>query len=231
MITAPSELLKKVNTPEELKREMIPYQAELLAAQLDVRLYPFLPYQYPSASKEVVEQILKEDPRRIDIAMEFIKANKGRGFEFPRNIIELSNQLLLLMQELYETEDELGKTLDIKVRRRKYLTLMLGNVYLFPKVKFKTNYSNPFKNRNCDVFVTAPFYPKEFGRYSEDIITVINRKADVGRLSKIQINVIRFLNRLVSRQHGVIFKDPKKWPGNGVWVPERRRRQTTFTSS
>ena len=100
------------------------------------------------------------------------------------------------------------------------LSISPGSISVHPE-DFE-QYTGPGNDRrNCFGIVTNPFYPKSFGRYTDDIQIVMSRMKDFTVLSSEQRRKVREKCNSVYKAHGVKINDVEedKQP-DGVWIPE-----------
>lgn len=217
--TLPSSLLERCSTLLQLKAEIVPYQAEILAAEIDYRLDPFMPYQITQYSKEVLQPIFEKTQYKFATANLVSKVIGGHGFSL-KNMSDVAMwlQVMMLHAMMHGVKNPHFYFDDDKALR--YLTIAPGSIIFHPEDYEEI--TGPGKNnRNCFGVVLNPFYPKEFGRYSETIQIVISRMSDFTSLPVEQRRKIRYKCNLVYQQHGVKIDnlEEDKQP-EGVWIPE-----------
>ncbi len=215
----PESLKANCSSNEELKVMILPYQAEILAGELEYRLDPFLPYQMRKHTKEELKPVFKKELYKFATAHTLSELLKK--LEFPlNNTADIASWVLSCMfggvlegkrnTHLFIADDE-GNNL---------LTIAPGSIHFYPENY--EEYTGPGKaNRNCFGVVMSPFYPEAFGRYSDDIQIVMSRMKDFTALPSEQRRKIREKSNQIYRDHGVRIDDIEedKQP-EGVWIPD-----------
>lgn len=214
-----------------LRSWMVPFQSEVLAGELDFRLAPLLPYQFKSADAAHVREVHKKDPYRLWIAYaltEAIDASVGMTPTCAGDIASwieqrfrdghakrLTNPNIQIMGSVSGVEDTCP--------RFHLFTISPSAVEFLHETQ--TGSLDPSVNRNCFSIVKAPWYPKEFGRYSDGVEVVVTRKADVNALSESAVRAIRASSNKVLKRAGVKVQDVEcDQQETGVWVPKFKYR-------
>lgn len=216
----PDSLLKRCSSLEDLRIFIVPFQAEILAAELDYRLYPFLPYQRKMfEDKEELRSIFEKEQYKFGGAHFLTKAVESCSmqvesvYDLKEWIITLTTYQLLrgVYNPSIHIDDGSGNV---------YLSINLGSVTFHPE-DFESIVGEGNDCRNCFGIVTSPFYPKPFGRYSEDVTVVMSRMKDFTALSSEDRRKVRYKSNSVYANHGVKIDDlyEDKQP-DGLWIPE-----------
>ena len=213
----PESLFQKCSSIEELKIQALPYQTEVLAAELDYRLDPFLPYQIRGKGKEELEALFKQ--MRYKFAAAHLLSNSMHSFGVPaKSVIDIAAWIQSVM--IYGLLNGLGQMIRIKDDQGTvYLSISLGSATFHPE-DYPQIMGEGNDCRNVFGIVTCPFYPESFGRYSKDIVIVMSRVKDFTELESKHRRNIRYKANSVHQQHGVVIKDlyEDKQP-DGVWIP------------
>lgn len=210
-------LREGVSALPELKLKIVPYQCALLAAELDYRLDPFLPYQAFDGRKASGPE---DGFMRLTIAQALTKAMLSTGGAAPASARDIAAWLRSAMlprlrrgekSPLLVIQDTLGKPTPV-------LRINLGNVAV-PHT-YIDRLTDPDLNRNLFGLVKCPFYPEGFGRFSRDVEIVLSREAHFISVPMDARRQIRRSSNQVLRHAGVAIADLAEDKQNlGLWVP------------
>lgn len=229
-ITMPEEFHARCKTIKDIKREILPYQCDILALQLDLRLYPFLNYQY---TEEATDKLDQSVPARVYyhkkvIARLLQQVLSEEKLEDPKNATDLSLSLYKLFR-LYSANITCPAI--VLPGRNPGDSDETDLVRLFAyTADFLYEYDSefcwdPLRNQNLYGFVTCPFYPKEFGRYSETIQMIFTRESDNTRIGEEERKILRTQSNTILRNAGIHVpldenEEETYVPEGGVWIPK-----------
>ena len=214
----PDNVLLGASKNDHLVRALLPYQAELCAAELDCRLYPLLSYHYRTTSitpgdlmdilfenpvlatvSFLVDQVIRDIAETdiggmYDVAQlikNFFEKLIDQGMKFPRLVIFYP-----------ETEVE---------------AVVISNSGIVFSVEREPQHQQG--NQNCFCVVKTPFYPTSFGRYSSNVEIVFSREADFVKLSDEARGKIRHQSNSVLKEHvvDIVDLDKDKVECSGLW--------------
>lgn len=218
----PRLVLRSCVNNEDVRKRVMPFQAELIAAEADWRLRPFLPYQILEYGKGSADKLISLAPWRAVAGGMLLQMMTKDGVRAPKNVVEMSiwieanfefalqHGMKVPHLYLWQPTPEGGR-IDIVTITPSSLVLHADRVHM----------EDPHLNRNCFSIVKTPFYPKGFGRYSEDIEIVLSREADFAKLSPKVRKQIRTRSNEVLQAHGVKVTDLEgDKQETGVWIPE-----------
>lgn len=228
--TMAEEFRAKCHNVEELKHELLSYQCDLLALQLDMRLYPFLSYQL---TEKTIQELDQETPAYVHFSKGVITrliqtTFSEDGFGEPKDIFELSDILYTTFKKQFDS----GMTNPTIIPNRTPGTTAEDDVVrLFPftadfMYEYEVEFCNdPLRNQNLFCLVLCPFYPKEFGRYHKDIQMVFTRESDNTQVSEDERGILRTQSNTLLRNAGIDVpwdEDGKEVysPEGGVWIPD-----------
>lgn len=187
----------------DLKPVILPYQAEIIAADLDDQCFPYLSHQ--DEARRALEEMnirLPFDKKPADALRRYF------GRRAPKTLAELS----VLLQKLFEANE--GTVFEVREPK------------LFGKGKLLIHFDRSTLSvagelpKSTFEIVKSPFYPKEFGRYSERVEIVLTRHLDVARLSdEVRFRIRRQANA-VHATHGAPIKNMDVQQPAGLWIPE-----------
>ncbi len=221
----PSTLLSQCSSNEELKPLLLPYQTEIVAGEMDYRLAPMLPYQLREIDREAFLKMLPSmqygQKARLQIALEL--AGIARGLDIDLNSVsDLSNWMFVVFSGLIlEGAENPNFTIMFETDTKEIVSLALissGNsIFITDRYPSVTDASS---NKNCFTVVKTPFYPKGFGRYSENVELVLTREAHFASVPLESRQKIRAASNTVLKQGGVVISDvfEDKQP-DGLWIP------------
>ena len=198
-LTLPASIVVGCTSNEELRPRLLPYQSEVIAADLDDQLFPLLPHQ--EAARAVLEVLGLRLPFDESVAK---LLRRGWGEHPPLSISDLAVWVLhraeMTEGNFIAFRDGLGE-----------LALVFSESGLSVRGEAaKSSFG----------IVKTPFYPKAFGRYSERVEIAINRHVDVRRLPvEVQRRIRRQANEVYAA-HGVRIEnlDETQQP-TGLWIP------------
>jgi len=224
-------LWQECKTIFALRRPLVPFQSEILATELELRLTPFLPYQIYSAPKHCIDETQRADPARLWTAhaLAGVMATTSEG-ALPRSVDDVASWLEKVfvsgMARGQKNPNVLivGPYGSVDSDRRHHLLTISPSIAEFTADTL-LNPADPTLNRNTFSIVKCPFYPKAFGRYSENVEIVVTRKADVAVLSDKTAVAIRTQANKVHKRHGVRIRSlANDKQETGLWVPQYRLR-------
>jgi len=218
----PKGAFKDCISTKMLREAIVPYQAELIAGELEYRLNPFLSHQWKGRTQEEVLKFATLLPVQFAASVGLMDALRFGGVPQPKGLTELATWFEVMLGETMKTslhtpqlkmfaEDDAGE-------KHTVLTISPSSVVVHAE---RRHLNDPASNKNCFGVVKGPFYPKAFGRYSEDVEIVVSREADFGALSSETRRMIRHRSNEVLQAHGVHIPDlDETKQETGVWVPE-----------
>lgn len=213
LITLPKSLLAESQSLYDLRTNIIPYQSEMVAAQLSVRLYPFFLHHKGWELPEVDNTTVY-----AEIARCLHTSFKEYKYEIPESTADLAD---IMQKELTSRRlDEFNPGFRVSLREKGILAKVTRaglKIYGEDKEEVKRD---PLKNRNCFSIVTTPFYKKEFARYSDDIKLVATRIADIYNVEESFFWKIRKANAKFLKEYGfeIGLREKQAMP-EGLWVP------------
>lgn len=217
--TLPPSLLAECSSLKQLRAHIVPYQSEIIAAELDYRLRPFMAYQMVGRTKEELFPEFEKNTYKFITAhlLQQVMLSQGYQTEGISGLAEWIGTIMLtamvngVKSPQFYLDDE---------SRKRYLTVSLGSVTLHPE-DFEEITGPGKNNRNCFGIVTCPFYPQEFGRYHETIQIVMSRMGDFFILPSEQRRKIRQKCNGVYQQHGIVINNLEEdKQSDGLWIPE-----------
>lgn len=208
---------------EELRTKVRPYQCELLGAEIDVRLYPFLPYQ-PYKSVSIAEGLNRIYMLVASSVFEAMYEMKGIG---PRS----ASDIALWIEQRFEEGARSGMPQVQIVLRDPKAELMLPMMRIAPgllMIDFERmiDSDDPSINKNLFGIVRSPLYPKSIGRYSKRTELVFTREADFARLTPQARRKIRTESNAMLQSEGIrVVNLHEDKQNSGVWVPEFKSKK------
>jgi hypothetical protein len=205
----------------ELKPIILPYQTEMLAAEMDYRLRPFLPYQMTKVDQEEAMGIFQKTPYKLLAASELINIMNKFGVN-PDGPTDTAAWLEKIMKEHMEkgVKNPMFKifgTYDQQISAVEVMEISVGGIVL------PSDREEGQNNQNCFSLVKTPFYPKEFGRYSTNVELVMSREIDFKSLPMDKRRKIRHDSNSVLQKHGIEIIDLENdRQGGGLWIPEEK---------
>lgn len=220
--TLPRLVLKACSSNLELRSAVLPYQAELLAVDLDMQLEPFMSHQQARLNQTELRAMAKREPKKAITAQAFTQLMQEISGLIPADVYELSvwlcQALTLLREESPDDPTLVVSTSTIPGKPIIVLRIEEGAVGYW---LFESCLNDPARNKTTFGIVKSPFYPETFGRYSRNVEIVVNRDVDVRTLSDEMRRSIRYRANVVHATHGVRIKDLHETQQPlGVWVPE-----------
>ncbi len=215
----PDFVLDEIETLEDLQKRILSYQLEIVACEIEYRLYPFLPYQIQSFGRENLKKLAADIPYKFFTAHYFAKVMDYHGVKMT-SFEKLEEWICFVMLNIINSGIKNPQINILDETRQVLLTMRLDCIEFHPE-NFAEFTGEGNDRRNCFGIVTCPLYPKDFWRYSEDIVVVLSRMKDFTSLEIKDRKKIRQKCNSIYQQHGVpienIFDD--KQP-NGLWIPE-----------
>lgn len=208
-LIVPHSVLEGCTSNRELQPRLLPYQAEVIAACLDDALWPHLPHQ--KKDRKILEGVVGRTSFPERAAKALIREFSS---DWPDTMAAFAEWLYLRFQRQHGItaifEKRWFKKPELVMRFDESAIAVVGET---DKVLFSV--------------IKTPFYPREFGRYSERVEIVLNRDIDVARLP---ISVARRIRReanLVHEEHGVLIDDIEyTQQPTGLWILEEEQRIT-----
>jgi hypothetical protein len=214
----PAEVSKGCESLSDLKYRVIPYQADIVAGQLEHDLGQAALFREIADGKFGGADSGKLTD--LHIAFKIRAAMKSDGFPNP---VKSADVAQWIAWRLYKGL-EVAEMPSIDVRDTNYKGAF-GSLATFgvSGVIYPLDRTGDFKkkNRGTFSFIKAPFYPKSFGRFSKDVEIVITREADFTALSPETRRNIRRKSNTVLVEHGIDVCDIEedKQEHGGVWIP------------
>lgn len=218
----PDSVLEGCGSFAELSERIIPYQADFLAADIDSRLYPHMPY-HPAwerfkAHFRRSSRYKRYAARALEVALD------TGGYGLPERIEDLAAMLEdLILDAVDDDPDPIFIFGHIRVAGKKFWLFKMDRG-AFGIYADQRKLLDPAVNDANFSIIKAPLYPKEFGRYSEHCEIVVTRDIDVARLPETVKMRIRRDANLVHQAHGVRINDLFVQQPTGLWIPEMYRR-------
>lgn len=216
----PQKVLETASSIEILRLAIVPYQSEILAMEAESRLSPFLTYQRGTMSKEELFTLFEKQPEHFAIAHLLEASMKDCHFTLPTQAGDIAEWIAFIVLTLIAAKKEDAGINLIHQSNEGPIPLAsfgAGGFILTYEQRFK---GDPKNNKNCFSIVRTPFYPKEFGRYSDKVEIWLTREADFTGIPSEQRRKIRRLSNEVLHHYGVLIQNPEedKQPG-GLWIP------------
>ncbi|MGE5541113.1 MAG: hypothetical protein ACM3TU_02420 [Bacillota bacterium] len=214
-------------TIRALRSSLVPYQAELLATEMSLRLSPFLPHQFCELDEEERHLAYKNNPHGLDAAYALFETISGCGGDAG----SVSGIADWMQQQLTAGFIAAKKTprLDIHDPRIPFVTAETRLLSIHPHSfvlhrEREGGLEDPQKNRNTFSVVKTPFYPHSFGRYSETVEIVVTREADFTAISSETRERIRVASTQILKRGGVkVHQDLREHRNElGLWIPKLR---------
>jgi len=224
----PPSLWQDVRSLPALADYLLPIQCEIVAGECEVRLAPFLPYQFGKVTKEESDAALDKRRHALWIAYALAEAFESTEERFPADADDLATWIQRRVEDnrkagLYSPHIGIVGPIESTLAtapKFHLLTLTIHGV-TFPHERLSPE--NATKNQNTFSVVKAPFYPKKFGRYSEMVEVVVTREAHFAALPPDVRKKIRIRSNETLRRSGVRVKDLAEDKQElGVWIPEYR---------
>jgi hypothetical protein len=220
----PLSLQGACSSNAELQGAILPYQAELLAVDIDMQLSPFLPYQRVRIGTRYMRRLTKLEPRKALMARALTRLiHQCTHRWLPLNVSELSLWIEAAIGRLRMQHPD-----SFELAVRAYSDRQGKEIRVLGIEDGAVGYSFEEK-RTCDSrrdftkfgIVKSPFYPEGFGRHSERIEIVVNRNADVKALPPETRRNIRYRANVVHAAYGVKIDDLYETQQPlGLWLPE-----------
>ena len=216
----PDSLRQGINSNEELKVAILPYQIEIVGTELAYRLNPFLSFQRKGIDKEQLRPIFEKAPYKFAAAHRLEEIMGQFGFTAvngPEDVVTWIGTVMNDVRSKGVKDPMLKINTEMEGQVMELITITPGQVVLHPE-------QHPVsgkQNQNCFGLVKSPFYPKEFGRYSDRVEVVMSRESDFASLPPEVRKKIRRDSNKVLQDHGVDIVDLESdKQGDGVWIPE-----------
>ncbi|MDB5238663.1 MAG: hypothetical protein JWM46_933 [Candidatus Kaiserbacteria bacterium] len=222
--TLPKSAYASCSSNRELRYLLLPFQADMIAADLDTRLRPFIPYQHTNWAREWGTGIVKSDHARFVQTLALMNFLKKTGLPMPRSIAEQANWIegLFIASKKHLIPDvhlkitgEAADKSEVHMMSIRSGGLTLLSDYAGP--------DHPERNRTCFSIVKTPYYPNTFPRYSENVEIVVSREADFVALPKPLRKRIRTQSNEMYLAHGIEITDLENFkPPIGLWVLDEK---------
>jgi len=217
-MTMPASVQAACTSAAALKLAMLPYQSEVLAVDIDMRLDPYLCYQAMGKYRQGVRVFSNRDLVKDITARMFEKDMRKLNPRTPENVVELSEWIWQMFEKLKLEPKQSDGIIVTHEALTDYWTNLLS---LSPgSVVFHEHVDDEDRDLNTFNIVKGPCYPKPIGRYNETVQLIVNRQQDVAALSEeMQLHIRRQANT-VHRACGIRIEslDETHQPF-GVWVP------------
>lgn len=219
--TLPPSVLAACSSIHELHAALVPYQAELVAAELDYRLDPLLPYQVVRSDKAKVMLAVTTNQSKALAAAAFMQVIGEMKFPMPKTMGELSVLLEVIFQQ-YMKKGQKNPTIHFLAdapngTQIPVLSIIPAGIILHFDRKHLADRAS---NKNCFAIVKCPFYPRGFGRWSEQVEIVYSREADFAGIDGAKRKEIRADANWILQQHGVAIESLEDDKQNiGLWIP------------
>ena len=216
----PSSVLATCKDIRALKMGILPYQAELLAAEIDFRIRPLISYHLTTEWAHSFVEEAKSDTKKIAAATVLLGKLKELGIQRPMSIIDQAMWIETLFRvEMHKGLANPTEDMSVTVTDKPVPVIRLQP----SSVMFYLDREHPkdrATNKNCFSIVKCPFYPIGFGRYSEEVEIVVSREADFANLADELRKTIRVRANTVLRKHGVqIGNLESDVQPLGLWIP------------
>lgn len=206
-------VLNSVSSIYQLNLEILSYQAEISAIELDIRLYPFLRYQMQACAENILQEKFDNEPHRfaaahyLSLAVE--STNKNISF---KSVHDLQYWIQSQLFNGFASGSDSPQLLINNKEKNTYLKISPGQIDLI--------FERDFNQRSNDLFsmVTCPFYPKGAWRYSEDIQIVLTRMSDFNKIDPNEVRQIRSDYTKINNELGVSTNNGPI--GSGLWIPK-----------
>lgn len=217
-LTLPMDILAGKNF-QTLKTALIPFQAEIAALEMELRIGAELMYFPELMNGDAFDTLIKKDPARALTAVTFHQVVRELQIPHPRSTAELSVLLQVLFQKMLDRGLKNPKILLLAdtVRGKKFVAayITLGG--------FTSELDRGSKETDKNLFsiVRCPLYPKSFGRYSDELQIVLSREADFTSLPTDARRKIRSDSNTELQRHGVkiaVLAGDKQ--PDGLWIPD-----------
>jgi hypothetical protein len=217
----PESSFESFTTFEKLRPQLVMYQAAILVAELDYRLFPFLPYQFANQSSNTAlhaytEGMIQRHPEKMEICNILIDTMKAHKFKYPTKYQDIVDWVTYHLNKGIR-EDNDDKTLILGFKNDPKLFISTSGISFGFEEIFKIDSK---LNQNSFHIVRTPIYMKSFGRFAHSVEIVVTRQADFSKLALEDRYKIRKLSNTILKVSGVRIKDieKEKQPG-GLWEP------------
>jgi hypothetical protein len=214
-----AELEKKCSSLQDLKSAMLPYQAEFAAVQLDIRLPRLLEFEAAAKQRDPASTTSPQE-MPVDVVTRFLRGTILKSNPtLPQTTSELADWIerTLHVGIALGVEDPLVLVCDEKAEKRPRVLLSISATSIVMNADREVM-ADPKTKKDFFVFVRSPFYPREFGRFSEHVEVVFTRKSDIEKLSDMKRRAIRASANKVHQAYGVAVSDHAQQAA-GVWIP------------
>jgi len=210
----PRSFRDSCTTLQSLILQVLPFQCEVLASEIDYRFSPYLPYHGFNFTEDI------EPSEIMPVMGAYALSTAISNLDGIRSASDVADWLQRTFQhsmaggvknpQLVILENLMGSGKPI-------LRITPGSLM----VEYDRNRaSDPLLNRNLFSIVRCPLYPKEFGRHSEDLEIVLTREAHFVAVPTPIREKIRQRSNEVLEQGGVHITDRENDKQNtGLWIP------------
>ena len=216
----PRQTFADCKTVKDMNKALPLYQSLLLAAELDVRLHPFLPHQFidgSSSFKQLIDSTKESYAYKVDIVRLMLGAIKVHHFPYPKTYRDLAAWIAHQLIQGIKKGDKNPNPMLGTQPDKPLLLISGGGTHFEYEEKFS---SNAKLNQNSFWLVRSPLYPKSFGRYSHDFEIAVTRQADFAKIPPQDREMIRKLSNTVLDHHKVLIVDiAKDTQDGGLWIP------------
>lgn len=215
----PPSVMEGVSTLEDLKSKIFQYQIELIASEVEFRLFPFLPYQAREFDSSELRNLANAMKYKFFTAYYFSLAMQSCGFG-AISFEKVEEWISFVMSQEIQKGKENPQIMIQDELKQKLLTIRLDSIDFHPEeyVEFVGDGND---RRNCFGIVTCPLYPGDFWRHSHDVVIVLSRMKDFLNLTSEERRKIRSKCNSIYRNGGVEIEDvAEDKQSNGLWIPK-----------
>lgn len=214
----PNSVLEGCDSFHVLRERILEYQAEYLAADIESRLYPHLPYHSAWERFKAHFRRSRRYPRYATRALEVALYTGGYGL--PESLEDLADMIEEMFLDAIAAGDPDPVFVFGSIRKegQKYWLFKMERG-AFGIYADQDKLLDPALNDANFSIIKAPLYPVQFGRYSERCEIVATRDVDVARLADTVKMRIRRDANLVHAAHGVRIRDMFSQQPTGLWIP------------
>lgn len=204
--------LSKIKSFEELGVALAPYWHELMGAEIEFRLFPFLP-QHPSSEVDWdhlndIQHIYLHVAHVVGSSLSYSLTSHKCGPTF--GVVDWVRAQGLVYEMFHPTI----VTAVPLMRMQPGAVIFDCDNYLNP--------NDPVTNRNLFALVKCPLYDPEVGRFDKRVQIIYSRQADFNKLDKPTRRNIRVLSNTILQQHGIPIHNVEEYRlPPGLWIPPR----------
>lgn len=215
----PASVMDGVSSLGDLKSNIFMYQMEIVACEVEYRLFPFLPYQILQFETQDFQRMANETQYKFFTAYYFAQA--AASCEFTLKDFESLESWITFVMNMAIRNGAKIPSVDIKGHENETLLRISSDSIAFYPEDYVEYVGEGNDRRNCFGIVTCPLYPENFWRYSENVVIVLSRMKDFTNLSSEQRRKIREKCNSIYLDGGVDIQDilEDKQP-SGLWIPD-----------